>query len=61
MKDNRVPSHHGVKSAIKGKYPNETLKLLIERASLRNFSDKRIPPRGFAIYPGSRDSIPNWR
>jgi FMN reductase [NAD(P)H] len=39
------PSQHGVKETIKGKYPNETLKLLIERASLRNFSDKKIPRR----------------
>jgi len=45
MKNNKRPSHHGVKEAIKSKYPNETLKLLIERASLRNFSDKKIPPR----------------
>lgn len=45
MKNKRIPSHHGVKSAIKGKYPNETLKLLIERASLRNFSDKKISSR----------------
>lgn len=45
MKKNKMPSHHGVKEAIKRKYPNETLKVLIERASLRNFSDKKISAR----------------
>ena len=45
MKNNKPLSHHGVKEAVKGKYPNETIKLLIERASLRNFSDKKIPPK----------------
>lgn len=45
MKNNKMPSHHGIKGQIKGKYPNQTLKLLIERASLRNFSDRKIPSR----------------
>ncbi len=45
MKNNKMPSHHGIKEAIKRKYSNDTLKVLIERASLRNFSDKKIPAR----------------
>ena len=45
MKDkNKMPSHHGVKEFRDDKYPNQTLKLLIERASCRNFADKKIPP-----------------
>lgn len=39
-----MPSHHGVKEQVAGKYPNETVKLLIERASCRAFADKKIPP-----------------
>jgi nitroreductase len=45
MKNNKTPSHHGVKEVVKGKYPNETIKLLIERASVRNYLDKKIPSR----------------
>lgn len=45
MKSNKLPSHHGRQEKIKGKYPNQTIKLLVERASLRNFSNKKIPPR----------------
>jgi FMN reductase [NAD(P)H] len=45
MKNNKMPSHHGVKEQRNERYPNQTLKILIERASLRNFSDKKIPPR----------------
>jgi nitroreductase len=43
MEKSRMPSHHGVKENIKGAYPNETMKLLIERASCRNFLHKKIP------------------
>ncbi|UCG92010.1 MAG: nitroreductase family protein [candidate division WOR-3 bacterium] len=42
MKTNKMPSHHGVKESRDGTYPNHTLKLLIERASCRAFSDKKI-------------------
>jgi nitroreductase len=42
MNKKRMPSHHGIKEPVKGKYPNQTLKLLIERASCRCFSDKKI-------------------
>ena len=45
MTRNDTPSHHGVKVSSEDKeYPNETVKLLIERASCRNFSDKPISP-----------------
>ena len=43
MKNNEMPSHHGGEEHPDGKYPNQTLKLLIERASCRTFSDKKIP------------------
>ncbi len=43
MKKEKIPSHHGYKEKKTGRYPNETVKLLMERASCRNFSDKRIP------------------
>jgi nitroreductase len=45
MKNKKMPSHHGVKQKIKGTYPNETMRLLIERASCRNFSHKNIPSK----------------
>ena len=44
MTKKQMPSHHGIKRPVKGKYPNQTLKLLIQRASCRSFSDKKIPP-----------------
>lgn len=43
MKKNQMPSHHGVKESLDGIYPNQTLRLLIERASCRIFADKKIP------------------
>jgi nitroreductase len=43
MINNDMPSHHGVKEHRNDRYPNQTLKLLFERASCRNFSDKKIP------------------
>jgi FMN reductase [NAD(P)H] len=43
MRHREEPSHHGIKESRNDRYPNETLKLLIERASCRSFEDKRIP------------------
>jgi nitroreductase len=40
-----TPSHHGVKEAQNAQYPNTTLKLLMERASCRNFSKRVISKR----------------
>ncbi len=37
------PSHHGTDESSHGQYPNETLRLLIERGSCRSFSDRKIP------------------
>lgn len=45
MPSDKMPSHHGVKQVPKGSYPNDTLKLLIERGSCRNFTAKKIPPK----------------
>lgn len=44
VKNSEMPSHHGVGVSLNDKYPNQTLKLLIERASCRSFSDKKISP-----------------
>lgn len=45
MSDQGMPSHHGVTEAPEARtYPNETIRLLIERASCRGFADKGIPP-----------------
>jgi len=45
MTNREMPSHHGVKVPPEDReYPNETMKLLIERASCRNFTDDKIPP-----------------
>lgn len=44
MSKNEIPDHHGPMDTQDGKYPNETMRLLLERGSCRNFSDKEIPP-----------------
>ena len=38
------PSHHGIDEGAGRNYPNETMRLLTERASCRSFSEKKIPP-----------------
>ena len=45
MDRSSLPSHHGVEQPVPEDrdYPNETLRLLIERASCRNFADREIP------------------
>ncbi len=43
MPDNDMCSHHGDPDSSGGAYPNETMKLLMERASCRSFSDKKVP------------------
>jgi len=42
MKREEIPSHHGFKEKVSGRYPNDTLRLLIERASCRDFEDREI-------------------
>jgi nitroreductase len=37
-------SHHGVADNTRRSYTNETIRLLHERASVRSFEDKPIPP-----------------
>jgi len=44
MTTDNVPDHHGVEDTSGRSYPNETMRLLIERASCRNFADKKILP-----------------
>ncbi|MGB9694636.1 MAG: nitroreductase family protein [Caldisericaceae bacterium] len=43
MENKNVPSLHGQANKSSKDYPNETLRILCERGSLRNFSDKKIP------------------
>lgn len=42
--DNKELSHHGIDEPSSGNYPNETMRLLLERSSCRSFEDKKIPP-----------------
>jgi len=41
MSNNTTPQTGG--ETVKGSYPNETMRLLFERASCRSFSDKSVP------------------
>jgi len=43
MSADNPPSHHGVADDTHGEFPNETIKLLHERASCRSFLDNPIP------------------
>lgn len=43
MSDNKPRDHHGDYEDSERQYPNDTLKLLCERASCRSFEDKKIP------------------
>jgi nitroreductase len=43
MTDQSRPSHHGPGEDPTGSYPNETMCLLMQRGSLRQFSDQPIP------------------
>jgi nitroreductase len=45
MDRRNLPSHHGVEQPAPAgrEYPNETLRLLIERASCRSFAERDIP------------------
>jgi len=43
MNKKQMTSYYGIERPVKGKYPNQTLELLIQRASCRSFSDKKIP------------------
>jgi nitroreductase len=45
MARDNMPSHHGIEETSDSQYPNTTLKLLMERASLRNFSSRKISRR----------------
>ena len=45
MPEQEMPSHHGVAETQEGRtYPNEAIRLLLERASCRSFADRAIPP-----------------
>jgi nitroreductase len=47
--DDKNLSHHGVDTSPHKSFPNETLRLLCERASCRSLSGKRIPPETLAL------------
>jgi len=44
MSDAEMPSHHGPEAAMGSEYPNETMRLLFERGSCRDFQPRKIPP-----------------
>ena len=44
MTDDEMPSHRRAEVSPEGGYPNETMKLLFERGSCRDFSPRGIPP-----------------
>ncbi len=44
MSDENNCRHHGSADATGGEFPNETMRLLIERSSCRSFEDNKIPP-----------------
>ncbi|RKX26268.1 MAG: hypothetical protein DRP45_03960 [Candidatus Zixiibacteriota bacterium] len=41
---NDIPSHHGVGETGTIAYPNETIRLLLERSTCRSFTDRKVPP-----------------
>ena len=43
MSDSDMPSHHGVEAESEGTFPNETMRLLLERGSCRDFLDREVP------------------
>jgi len=38
-----MPSHHGPDAEVGGDHPNETMRLLFERGSCRDYSDRKVP------------------
>ncbi|MDH4035300.1 MAG: nitroreductase family protein, partial [candidate division Zixibacteria bacterium] len=48
MSDQETPSHHGPGEQPDRSYPNETMRLLLERSSCRSFTDLQIPPEVLA-------------
>jgi nitroreductase len=58
MTDQDMPSHHGKKVShrVMEEYPNDTLRLLLERASCRSFSDRPVPQdvMGVILEAGAR-------
>ncbi len=38
-----MPSHHGPDAEVGGVHPNDTMRLLFERGSCRDYSDEKIP------------------
>lgn len=54
MRKKRTSSHHGVKAAKrKERYPNQTIKLLYERASCRNFTSAKISKKKLGLLLGA--------
>lgn len=48
MNDQDTPSHHGPGEHPDRSYPNETMRLLLERSSCRSFDERKIPPEVLA-------------
>lgn len=58
MTDDRMPSHHGNDAGFGGDFPNETMRLLVERASCRSFLDKEIPEDVMRLILGAGTHAP---
>lgn len=43
MSGSEMPSHHGPEVVPEGEYPNDTVRMLLERGSCRDFSGREIP------------------
>ena len=49
MKSKKMPSHHGYKEELGDHHPDATIRLLLERASCRNFRDQEIPDETMSV------------
>jgi len=59
MSDPPMPTHHGVEAPVEGKYPNETIRLLHQRASCRHFKDQKIPKEVLELILGAAVHAPS--
>jgi len=54
-----MPTHHGVAVQEEGTYPNETLRLLHQRRSIRRFKDEKIPRDVLELLLGAAMNAPS--
>ncbi len=58
MSDPSMPTHHGVAVQAEEMYPNETLRLLHQRRSIRRFKDEKIPRDVLELLLGAAVNAP---